>query len=78
MHDLRRTAATEMGRLGTPEFIIGKVLNHSSRGVTGQVYNRYDYLAEKRGALEHWGDYVERLVTDSSAAVVQFSNGRKL
>jgi integrase len=34
-HDLRRTAATEMGRLDTPEDIIGKVSNHSAKGITG-------------------------------------------
>lgn len=70
IHDLRRTAATEMGRLGTPEFIIGKVLNHSSRTVTGQVYNRYEYLDEKRHALELWGAYVERLVSPAGGVVV--------
>ncbi len=70
IHDLRRTAATEMGRLGTPEFVIGKVLNHSSRGVTGQVYNRYEYLAEKRHALEQWGAYLERLVFGETGNVV--------
>ena len=69
LHDLRRTAATEMGRLGTPEFLIGKVLNHSSKGVTGQVYNRYEYLAEKRHALEQWGAYLERLVSSSANVV---------
>jgi integrase len=56
IHDLRRTAATEMGRLGIPEFIIAKVLNHASKGVTGQVYNRYEYLAEKRHALAGCGN----------------------
>ena len=34
IHDLRRTAATEMGRLGVSRFIIGKVLNHAYRSVT--------------------------------------------
>ena len=69
LHDLRRTAATEMGRLGTPEFVISKVLNHASRGITGQVYNRYEYLAEKKHALEQWGAYVERLVSGGANVV---------
>lgn len=71
IHDLRRTAATEMGRLGTPEFVIGKVLNHTSKGITGQVYNRYEYLNEKRQALEAWGAYLERLVSPPGANVVE-------
>lgn len=70
IHDLRRTAATEMGRLGTPEFIISKVLNHAAKGVTGQVYNRYEYLAEKRHALDAWAAYVERLVSPEGGNVV--------
>ena len=69
LHDLRRTAATEMGRLGTPEFVIAKVLNHASKGITGQVYNRYEYLSEKKQALEQWGVYLERLVSGNTNVV---------
>src|SRR5262249_10874978 len=46
IHDLRRTAATEMGRLGVSRFVIGKVLNHADRSVTG-IYDRHLYLQEK-------------------------------
>jgi integrase len=70
IHDLRRTAATEMGRLGTAEFIISKVLNHAAAGVTGQVYNRYEYLAEKRHALDAWARYLDTLVNPPPASVV--------
>jgi len=70
IHDLRRTAATEMGRLGVAEFIISKVLNHAARGVTGQVYNRYEYLAEKRHALDTWAAYLDRLVHPAPENVV--------
>jgi integrase len=70
VHDLRRTAATEMGRLGIAEFIIAKVLNHASRGITGQVYNRYEYLPEKRHALDTWAAYLDRLVHPKAENVV--------
>ena len=50
-----------MGRLGTPEFIISKVLNHASQGVTGKVYNRYEYIKEKRHALATWAGYLMNL-----------------
>lgn len=60
-HDLRRTAATNMARLGISIDVIGRVLNHSSgRGVTG-IYDRYSYLPEKRQALELWAEKVESL-----------------
>ena len=68
IHDLRRTAATEMGRLGVSRFIIGKVLNHADRSVTG-IYDRHAYLKEKREALEVWTSYLTKLVSpvDNSA-----------
>jgi integrase len=61
VHDLRRTAATEMARLGVTRFTIGRVLNHSDRSVTG-IYDRHSYLAEKRHALETWGAYLTGLM----------------
>ena len=76
IHDLRRTAATEMGRLGIPEFIISKVLNHAARGVTGRVYNQYEYLTEKRHALDTWAAYLERLVKPRAENVVALAGRR--
>jgi integrase len=61
IHDLRRTVATGLGKLGTPRFVIGRILNHADRTVTG-IYDRYEYLEEKRKALEEWGRYLEGLV----------------
>lgn len=60
LHDLRRSVATEMGRLGVSRFIIGKILNHSDRTVTG-IYDRHSYLAEKRHALETWNRHLDTL-----------------
>jgi integrase len=69
IHDLRRTAATEMGRLGVSRLIIGKVLNHADRSVTG-IYDRHAYLTEKRNALEMWAQYLGNLTAPLSANVV--------
>lgn len=68
VHDLRRTVATEMGRLGVARFTIGRVLNHSDRSVTG-IYDRHSYLDEKRQALEAWGDYLAELTKPYGEAV---------
>jgi integrase len=65
IHDLRRTCASGLQKVGTPIHIIEQVLNHRSgtfRGVAG-VYLRHVYDAEKAAALQRWGDYVERLVS---------------
>jgi integrase len=54
-HDLRRTAATILGRLDIDQMLIGRVLNHASTTkatVTGSVYDRHSYIPQKRRALE--------------------------
>jgi integrase len=64
LHDLRRTAASGMARIGIALPTIEKVLNHTSgsfAGIVG-VYQRHSYSDEKRAALDAWASYVERLV----------------
>ena len=56
-HDLRRTAGTNMARLGVPVSTISRILNHKEGGVTA-IYNRYSYFDEKQKALNLWAiDY---------------------
>jgi integrase len=60
-HDLRRTAASFMTKLGVPRLHVEKVLNHST-GDIAEVYDRHDYLPEKRAALEKWGEHLKTIV----------------
>ena len=63
-HDLRRSAASGMQRLGCRVEVIEKALNHTSgvyHGVSG-VYQRDPMTDEVRDALARWNDYVERVV----------------
>jgi integrase len=63
LHDLRRTGASKMPRLGVALPIVEKVLNHTSgsfAGVVG-VYQRHDFQDEKRAALEAWASFLGRL-----------------
>jgi integrase len=65
LHDLRRTCATGMAQLGIQPHVVEAVLNHVSgakAGVAG-IYNKYQYLPEKKTALERWAAHVEALVT---------------
>ena len=55
IHDLRRTVRTQLASLGIAPHVAERVLNHKLRGVAG-VYDRHDYLAERRAALEQWAD----------------------
>ncbi|MEO6609639.1 MAG: tyrosine-type recombinase/integrase [Aestuariivirga sp.] len=64
-HDLRRTCASHMARLGFTDSIVSKVLNHSleqKRSVTARVYIQHDFLAEKRIALEAWAAELQRII----------------
>ena len=71
-HDLRRTAASGMARLGIQLPIIEKVLNHRSGSFSGivGVYQRHDFADEKRKALETWARFVMSLLDDKPAANV--------
>lgn len=72
-HDLRRTAATGMARLGIPVRVTEAVLNHVSGSGGGivAVYQRYDYADEKRDALNAWARFVSELVDGRSGNVVR-------
>jgi integrase len=71
LHDLRRTGATGMAKLGIALPTIEKILNHSSgsfAGIVG-VYQRHSFAAEKRAALDAWGRFVTGLVEDAPSNV---------
>jgi integrase len=55
-HDLRRTAASGMARIGVSPHVIEKILNHHSGQISGvaAVYNRHGYEAEKLEGLARW------------------------
>ena len=70
-HDLRRTTASGMARLGINLPVIEKVLNHTSgsfAGIVG-VYQRHHFSDEKRNALEAWARFVQSLLTPTENVV---------
>lgn len=68
-HDLRRTAASFMTKLKIPRLHVEKVLNHST-GDIAEIYDRHDYLPEKRIALETWAAHLAALVDEKTKPVV--------
>ncbi len=52
-HDLRRTARTNLARVGVSDEVGEEVMNHIKPGVVG-VYNKYRYDEEKKTALQKW------------------------
>ena len=65
-HDLRRTTATKLAGLGIPPHVTEKIINHrgaETTGPVGKIYQRYNYLDERRAALELWAATLTRIVT---------------
>lgn len=78
-HDLRRTAATGMQKIGIPIPVIEAVLNHVSgtrSGLVG-VYQNYDYAKEMRDALEAWGRHVLDLVGETDSNVIPYKTAER-
>lgn len=69
--DLRRTAETMLQRMGVDKEVRAHLLSHGrSKGVQGKHYERYDFLPEKRAALEKWARHLERIISGKAAKVV--------
>jgi integrase len=71
-HDLRRTAVTNMAKLGVSPIVLGHVINHVSvtkAGVTLAVYSQYDYAREKWQALELWASHLDAIVRGGAKVV---------
>lgn len=79
LHDLRRTLATGLQRLGARLEVTEAVLGHvsgSRAGIVG-VYQRHNWKDEKRAALEAWARHVEGLLSgEDQTNVVALSGGR--
>ena len=63
LHDIRRTVATGLQRLGVGLQVIESVLGHvsgSRAGVVG-IYQRHRFLAEQKAALEVWSAEIKRI-----------------
>ena len=67
LHDLRRTAVSGMARLGVPPHVADKILNHQSGTISGvaAVYQRHEFLEERKNALESWSAHVASIVGPS-------------
>ena len=71
LHDLRRTCVSGMARLGVAPHVADKVLNHQAGTISGvaAVYQRHEFLAERKEALERWSAHVARLLKGAERLV---------
>jgi integrase len=61
VHDLRRTVRTRLSQLRVPFEVRELCLNHVPGGLV-KVYDRHDFLDEKREALQAWADALRRII----------------
>jgi len=64
LHDIRRTVVSVMAQLGIAPHVADKILNHQSGTISGvaAVYQRHEFLEERKTALDAWGNYVQSLL----------------
>jgi integrase len=64
LHDLRRTCVSGMAGLGIAPHVADKILNHQSGTISGvaAVYQRHEFLRERKEALDRWGAHVAKIV----------------
>lgn len=74
--DLRRTCKTKMGEAGVSKETRDRVNNHALGDVSSKHYDRYDYIFEKKQALDIWGKQLESYLhpnNDSASEVFEES-----
>jgi integrase len=75
-HDLRRTIRSAMSALRVPENVAEAVLAHVPGGMVG-VYNMYEFIDERREALELWARYLMSIVRPGDGDNVVRLAGRR-
>ncbi|UEC01795.1 tyrosine-type recombinase/integrase [Burkholderia vietnamiensis] len=68
VHDLRRTASTQLHEAGFNSDWIEKCLAHEQRGVRA-VYNKAEYGEQRRTMLQAWADLVDSWVMSGPSPV---------
>ena len=72
LHDLRHMSKTGMTSLGVPPYIADIVQDQSPGRGSGKIYDRYQYLAEKRRALELWEKRLMEIVNDQPRSEIRW------
>jgi integrase len=71
-HDIRRTVASGLARLGASDLVVAGVLGHSRSAILGVTsrYDRHGRAEEQRAALERWTSHVLRTAAAGGSADV--------
>jgi integrase len=71
-HGFRHTASTALHELGFKADAIERQLSHKERGISG-VYNKAEYLAERRKMLQAWANHLDSLRTGANVLPIRRS-----
>lgn len=69
IHDFRRTASTHLHEAGFNSDWVEKALAHEQKGIRG-VYNRAEYLVQRREMLQWWADFVDAQIEEGRKVVI--------
>ena len=64
--DLRRTWKTLAGRAGIDLEIRNRIQGHAMTDIGSRAYDRWDYLPEKRAAMERWSTFLQNLLSGTA------------
>jgi integrase len=64
-YDLRRTFKTRTGEMGIDKTIRDRIQGHAMTDVSSKHYDRWDYLPEKRQAMERWDKRLREVISTS-------------
>jgi integrase len=76
LHDLRRTVRTGLGKLGVLPHVAEAILNHLPARLI-RTYDRNQYAAEKRAALDMWANHLAVAVAQANGGNVTQLRGAK-
>ncbi len=70
LHDFRRSGVTWLAGAGFPPHVCDRLLNHVGGTISGvaAVYQRNEFLPERKAALEAWGKHVLNCAEANEAA----------
>lgn len=65
IHDLRRTGASLLPKMGFDFIVIEAALNHEFRSGASRHYFHHDYFDERKAMLQSWADKIDTLLDDN-------------
>ncbi len=75
-HDLRRSAATGIAKIGFGA-VVADILNHTPQGITRRIYDKYSRQPEIKAALTAWGETLQRAIDGNQADVIEINSMNK-